>query len=73
MSEFSKRLKELRQQRNLTQRQLAELANIPQPTLARYEQGITEPGLTSLIKIADIFGVSLDSLTGRPEQLKLFE
>ncbi|MGI5892868.1 MAG: helix-turn-helix transcriptional regulator [Bacillota bacterium] len=66
---FAQRLKQLRQQHKLTQQQLADATGVGRATLAHYEAGTSEPGLTNLIKLADYFGISLDSLAGRPTQL----
>ena len=65
MSSFPKRLKELRIERNLYQRELADLAGVKIRAYQLYEQGKTEPGIDVLIKFADTFEVSLDSLVGR--------
>lgn len=65
MSIFSERLKELRKKRGYTQSELADILNIKRATIAKWETGMTEPRIESLIKLADFFGVSLDWLFGR--------
>lgn len=59
------RLKELREQKKITQTQLAKETNIPMISYTRYENGITEPSVQILIKLADYYNVSLDYLVGR--------
>lgn len=59
------KLKELREQKKITQTQLAKETNIPMISYTRYENGITEPSVQILIKLADYYNVSLDYLVGR--------
>lgn len=56
------RLKQLRKERNLTQKGLAENLYTSQTTIYRYECGQTQPDLQMLINIAQFFGVSVDYL-----------
>lgn len=61
------RLKELRNQRNITQLKLAMDLNMNQNTISRYENGEREAGYRELIMIADYFNVSIDYLLGRSD------
>lgn len=61
---FSERLKELRQQRGLSQMQLAEQTGISQSAIAKWELGKTEPGASALITLAAFFGESVGYLLG---------
>ena len=61
------RIKELRKRRKHTQVELAQLCNISQGALSGYETGRYEPDNATLMKLADIYGVSIDYLLGRPE------
>lgn len=61
---FSKNLKFYRQQRNLTQKQLAETLNKKESTVRMWELGKTQPTLTTIIKLSIVLGVSLDRLVG---------
>jgi transcriptional regulator with XRE-family HTH domain len=63
----SMRLCELRKQANYTQRQVADMLGIKQPSYIRYEIGTSEPTQVILCKIADIFGCTVDYLLGRSE------
>ena len=63
------RLKELRQNRNITQGKLAEALNLARSTVAMYESGSSEPDFSTLQKIADYFNVSIDYLLGRDSNI----
>ncbi len=65
MKIFQDRLLEQRKLYGYTQRDMAKLLNITQPSYIRYENGTSEPSQENLIKIADLFDVSLDYLLGR--------
>lgn len=57
-----KNLKVLRENANLTQRELAKVFQIAPANIGFYELGKTEPSFDILIKIADYFGCSIDYL-----------
>jgi transcriptional regulator with XRE-family HTH domain len=59
------KLKELRKEHKLTQEQISILLNVKQNTYSQYENGVREPDIDNLIKLADIFKVSIDYLVGR--------
>lgn len=61
------RLRALRRQRKLSQIRLAMELNVSQNTICRYETGEREADYTTLVRIADYFGVSLDYLLGRTD------
>lgn len=56
------RLKELRIKKNLKQIELCEQAGIEYQNYNKYELGKNEPSISTLIKLADFYGVSLDYL-----------
>ena len=60
--QFKERLKQLRQQSPLMQKDVAELLGISAITLRQYELGTREPNIDKLLKLAIIFNVSLDDL-----------
>lgn len=64
---LSKRLKDLRLQFELTQKEVAEQLNITTQSYQAYEIGKTVPKLKHIIVLADIFDVSIDYLVGRKE------
>jgi len=59
---FSKTLRALRTENNITQKQLASHLNIARSTLAGYETKSHQPDFETLQKIANFFGVSIDYL-----------
>ncbi len=61
------RLKQLREQRNITQVKLAMDLNMNQNTISRYETGAHEADYATLIRFADYFGVSIDYLLERTD------
>lgn len=58
------RLKELRKEKKLTQKELAEKTDIPYRTLQRWENGETDINLSQAKMLADYFGVSETYLLG---------
>ena len=50
---------------NLTQQQLAKMLNGQKSLISNYENGYSTPDIFMLIKLADIFDVTLDELVGR--------
>ena len=64
------RLREIRKSRNISQTKLAIDLNTTQNTISRGENGLREPGIEELIRIADYFNVSLDYLLGRADKWK---
>ena len=67
MKIFQERLIEQRKLNKLTQRQVSDYLQIAQPSYIRYENGSSEPSLETLVKLADLFDVSVDYLLGRTE------
>lgn len=67
MKIFEQRLKDLRLSEHLTQREMAAILQISQPSYIRYENGTSEPSQENLVKIADIFDVTVDYLLGRSD------
>lgn len=65
--EVGKRLKECRTAMNLTQRDVAKLMGVAQPIYQRFEKGIFECNYEQLVKLAEIFDVSIDYLLGRKD------
>ena len=59
------RLKELREDRDLRQVDVANATGIDQKTISNYETGKTKPDSEALILLADFFDVTIDYLVGR--------
>ena len=64
------RIRELREEIGITQKQLAEAIGNMQRNVSNWEQGVIEPDLTTVVALADYFGVTLDELFGRDAHLK---
>ena len=62
------RLKDLRNEKNISQLKLSIDLNMNQNTISRYENLEREADYATLIKIADYFDVSLDYLLGRTDE-----
>ena len=67
--EFSERLKNLRKEAGFTQVDVASKLGISQPAYASWERGVKKPTQENLVKIAQIFNVSIDYLVGNSEEL----
>lgn len=65
---LSSRLKQCRKEKGYTQGQVAIFCDITEKTYQNYELMTREPKIEILIRIADLFDVSLDYLTGRTDQ-----
>ena len=61
---FPKRLKELRLNAGLTQKDLAKAIEVGRTTISEYESGKIVPKQEGLLKLANHFNVSVDYLTG---------
>ena len=62
---FKTKLRELRKQNGYSQQRLADELNISQSTVAMWESGKNTPEYNSLLRIASLFSVSTDYLTGQ--------
>lgn len=58
------RLKELREEKGLTQKEIATAINTSQTNIARWEKGNNEPSYIYLVKLSDYFNCSLDYIAG---------
>ena len=61
---FYQRLRDLREDKDLTQKDIAALLNTTQPQYARYETGERELPMHHFITLAKFYNVSLDYLAG---------
>lgn len=62
--DFNELLKMHRQNAKLSQRAVAETLGISLRGYQQYEQGLFEPNIEKLIKLADMFGITVDELIG---------
>lgn len=64
MNKFGKRIHDLKVDNDMSSKDLAHLLGVSTRTLARYEDGKSEPTLSVLIKLSEIFNVSIDYIAG---------
>lgn len=62
---FFQRLRDLREDNDMSQQQVSEILKIKQTVYSRYERGFQTIPLEHLIKLADYYGVSTDYILGR--------
>ena len=70
---YYKRIRELREDHDITQRQIAEYLHITQPQYFRYEQGYRDLPTDILIQLADLYETSIDYMlerTNNPSRIK---
>ena len=67
MAKFNDRLKLLRAESGLSQRELADKLMTSKSSINMYERGEREPGLDTLETIADFFNVDMDYLLGKTD------
>lgn len=58
------RLRDLREDKDLSQRQLVEILNMHKTTYANYEQGLREIPFELVIRLARLYNVSIDYIAG---------
>ncbi|MBO4108674.1 helix-turn-helix domain-containing protein [Streptococcus suis] len=64
---FSERLKQLRKEAGLTQKNIADNFNTSPQSYAQWEKGLRSPSKESLEKLADFFNISTDYLLGNSD------
>ncbi|MBQ4573154.1 MAG: helix-turn-helix transcriptional regulator [Clostridia bacterium] len=62
---FGERIYELRTKKNLSQGDLADKLDVSRQSVSKWENNTAVPDLDKLIKLCDVFEISLDELTGR--------
>lgn len=68
---YYKRIRDLREDRDLTQTDMGKVLSCSQRVYSNYERGDINIPTTTLIKIADFHNVSVDFLLGRTDNPKL--
>ena len=67
---YNERIREIREDNQLTQQKIADLLNIGQRTYADYESGKTRIPVDNLMKLAKFYDVSMDYITGASDVKK---
>ena len=65
---YLKRMRDLREDHDKTQREIAELLGTSQTMYARYERGANELPIRHLVKLCDYYKISTDYFLGRSDQ-----
>lgn len=65
---FKDNLKELRIEKAVSQVELAKAIDVSKGIISLWENGLREPNMYSLIKLATFFNVSIDELVGFDKQ-----
>ena len=60
MESFGTRLADLRREHNLTQNDIADRLNISAQAVSKWENDLTSPDIDTLLKLSDIFNISVD-------------
>ena len=67
---LGKRMKQLRKERKIPEKELSELMGVKIRAYQFYESGKNEPTIGGLIALADFYDVSIDYLVGRTDTPK---
>ena len=66
---YQRRLRDLREDHDKTQQDIADILGTSQTMYARYERGANELPLRHLLTLAEYYGVSADCLLGRSDKM----
>lgn len=67
---FSSKIKEERQKHNMSQQQIGDKLNISRQSVSKWERGESYPSIEMLIKLSEIFDITLDELIKEDRSLK---
>lgn len=70
---LARRLRELREENNYTQQEIASKIGLTKGAYGCYKRGISVPDAHTLLQLADIFDVTTDYLLGRVDNKKPLE
>lgn len=59
---FAQNVKRLREEKGLTQQELANLIEVAQPTVAQYEKGLKLPTIITGVDLAKVLGTTCEEL-----------
>jgi len=65
---FGRRLRELREERGLSQQALERLTGIAHQSIYQYEHGTASPNWTTVLRLADALGVNVGEFRGPEDQ-----
>lgn len=64
------KIRDIREDKDLTQKQISKVLNCTQQTYSRYETGEITIDINNLIKLADFYNTSTDYLLGLTNEIK---
>lgn len=67
---YLKRMRDLREDHDKTQQEIADMLGTSQTMYARYERGANELPIHHLLALCDFYGVTADYLLGRSDSAK---
>lgn len=70
---YFQRLRDLREDHDMNQTQIANLINTSQTVYSRYERGFQTIPVEHLMILADFYGVSVDYILGRTNNMRLLK
>lgn len=73
MDGFAQRLTNLRENRGLQKKQLADILNVSISCISQYEKGSSMPGYDILLAMARYFNVTVDYLLGNEDATKRYQ
>ena len=68
---FGERLRNIREDKDMTQQQVADLIPMNQSNYSKLERNIQQPSLQQLVRIIEIFDITLDELLGLDSSIYL--
>ncbi len=70
MEKFNDRLKQLREEVDISMNELAKSIGVSNAAICKWEQGIAEPKVTYLIKLSEYFDCTIDYLIGKTNEFQ---
>ena len=65
------KIKEYRELNKMTQKEVAEILEVEPGTISKYELGMIEPNIESIVKLAEIFNMTIDELLKNEEKFDI--
>ena len=70
---YQRRVRDLREDHDKTQEEIAAILGTSQTMYARYERGANELPIRHLVSLADFYGVSTDYILGRTDNPRMLK
>ena len=70
---YQRRIRDLREDHDKTQEEIAAILGTSQTMYARYERGANELPIRHLVSLADFYGVSTDYILGRTDNPRMLK